>query len=123
MEYTVLLDKNSNIREIETEEQTRFVLSVIEALEIPFEWDANKSFTVFDKVRLRKTLGQYNISIVDDMEGGLKIYLEHQIVADWKKPFFILKEDLTEIDPRKKLYIEMRCSFSSIFEEQEETVE
>jgi len=116
MEYTILLDKNAKIREIEAEEQTRFVVSIIEALEIPFEWDSNQTFTILDKVRLRKLLNQYNISVIDDMEGGLKIFLERELIAEWKKPFYVLREDPSQIDPKKKLYIEMKCSFSSMFE-------
>lgn len=119
MEYTILLDSNTAFREVEAEEQTRFVVSIIEALEIPFEWDSNKTFTAFDKIRLRKVLSQYNVSVIDNMEGGVKIFLERDIIAEWKKATYILKEDLSQIDPRKKLYIEMKCSFSSIYEKAE----
>jgi hypothetical protein len=121
MEYVILLDKYANIREVEAEEQTRFVISIIEALEVPFEWDSNEPFSVLDKIRLRKVLGQYNISVIDDMEGGVKIYLERDIIAEWKKPLYLLKEDPSQIDHKKKLYIEMKCCFSSMFEEQGET--
>lgn len=117
MQYTVLLDKSTNIREVEAEEQTRFVLSIIEALEVPFEWDSNEPFTILDKVRLRKVLSQYQITVLDDMGGGVKIYLEHQQIAEWKKPLYILKEDPSQIDPKKRLFIEMKCEFDSIFED------
>jgi hypothetical protein len=117
MKYTVLLDSSSNLREIEAEEQIKFVVSIIEALEIPFEWDSNAPFSVLDKLRLRKVLAQYNASIIDDMEGGIKIFLERDQIAQWHKSTYILKEDLSQVDPRKKLFIEMSCSFDSIFEE------
>lgn len=120
MEYVVLLDKSTNIREVEAEEQTRFVISIVEALEVPFEWDSNESFTILDKLRLRKALAQYNVSVIDDMEGGIKIFLEREQIAEWKKPLYILKEDPSQVDPKKRLYIEMKCSFSSIFEEEQE---
>lgn len=117
MEYTVLLDKNTNFREVESEEQTKFVVSVIEALEVPFDWNSNEPFSLFDKIRLRKALAQYHISVIDDMEGGLKIFLEKDKIAEWKKPLFMLKEDPSQINPKNKLYVEMKCSFSSIFDE------
>jgi hypothetical protein len=121
MEYTILLDSQSNVRDVEVEEQTRFVISIIEALEVPFEWDSNVAFTVFDKVRLRKVLGQYNVSVIDNMDGGVKIYLEREQIAEWIKPSYILKEDPSQIDPKKKLYIEMKCVFNSIYEKNEAT--
>lgn len=118
MEYTILLDSSAVVRDIEAEEQTRFVISIVEALEVPFEWNSNEPFSIFDKIRLRKVLGQYNVSVIDDMEGGVKIFLEREKVAEWKKATYVLKEDLSQIDPKKKLYIEMKCKFSSIYENQ-----
>lgn len=120
MEYTILLDKSTPLREVEAEEQTRFVISMVEALEVPFEWDANEPFSVLDKIRLRKVLSQYNVSVVDDMEGGMKIFLEREKIAEWKKAQYLLKEDSLQVDPKKRLFIEMKCSFSSIFEEDAE---
>lgn len=119
MEYKILLDKSTDFREVEAEEQTRFVISIVEALEIPFEWDSNKPFSIFEKIKLRKVLGQYNVSVIDDMEGGVKIFLERDQVAEWKKPLYTLKEDLAQIDPKKRLYLEMKCSFESIYEKAE----
>lgn len=118
MEYTILLDKSAVVREVEAEEQTRFVISIVEALEVPFEWNSNEPFSMLDKIRLRKVLGQYNVSVINDMEGGVKIFLEREKIAEWKKATYVLKEDLSQIDPKKKLYIEMKCSFSSIYEDQ-----
>ncbi len=116
MEYIVLLDKSSILRDIEAEEQTRFVISIIETLEVPFEWNSNEAFTIFDKVRLRKVLSQYNVEVIDDMDGGVKVYLERNKIAEWKKASYVLKEDPSQIDPKKKLYIEMKCKFESIYE-------
>lgn len=118
MERSILLDKSENVRSVESEEQTRFVMSIVEALEIPFEWDPEQEFTVLDKIRLRKALGQYNVVIIDDMEGGMKIYLERDLIAEWKKATYILREDLGQLDHKKRLFVEMKCAFSSIFEEQ-----
>lgn len=113
MEYIVLLASNAHLPTVEAEEQTRFILSVVEALEIPFEWDSNEQMTVLDKIRLRKFLKQYNISILDDLDGGVKIYSGNEKIAEWKKAAYKLKEDLQQIDPKKKLYIEMKCKFES----------
>ena len=63
MEYKILLDRNEKTSQIEAEEQTRFVISVIEALEIPFEWDSNEPFTIFDKVQLRKIFWSFRNNV------------------------------------------------------------
>lgn len=118
MDYVILLDSKTNFREVASEEQTKFILSIVEALGIPFEWDSNVPFGVLETIRLRKTLNQYNVGVIDDMEGGTKIYLDNKLVAEWKKTSYMLKEDISQIDPKKKLYIEMKCSFQSMFEEE-----
>lgn len=117
MEYTVLLDKTAAVREIEAEEQTRFIMSVVAALEVPFEWNSNEPFTIMDKVRLRKVLAQYNISVIDDMAGGIKMYLDRDQIAEFIKPTYILREDPVQIDPHKRLFIEMKYNVKSIFED------
>lgn len=123
MQYSILLDKYANLHEVEVEEQTRFVISIIEALEIPFEWNSNEPFSILDKVRLRKILSKNNISVISSSDGEVKIYLERDQIAEWKKPLYMLKEDPSQVDPRKKLFIEMKCDFSSIFEEKGTDVE
>lgn len=118
MEYTVLLNTTDNRREIESEEQTRFIISIVEALDIPFEWDSNEKFGVLDRIRLRKALAQYNVSVTDDLDGGVKIYLDREKIAEWYPVTWCLKEDLTQIDRKKRLFIEMKCRFSSMFEQE-----
>lgn len=119
MQYVVLLNSSANFREAEAEEQTRFIMSIIEALEVPFEWNANEPLSILDRIRLRKVLSQYNISVIDDMDGGVKMFLDRDKIAEWHKALFILKEDPSQVDPKKKLFVEMKCSFSSIFDEEQ----
>lgn len=112
MEQILLLDKNEDVRSVEAQEQSRFILSVVEGLGIPFDHDPDAEFTVFDKIRLRKILNEYNVSVIDDMAGNVKIYLERELIAEWHKASYILKEDPSEIDRKKRYYLEMHCSFS-----------
>jgi len=51
------------------------------------------------------------------MDGGLKIYHEKDIIGEWFKCEYILKKDIGEIDPRKKLFFEMKVNFWSVFED------
>ena len=112
MEYNLLLDRNENVRKVEAEEQSRFILSVIEALGIPFEYDTDAEFTPLDKIRLKKALAEFNIAIIDDMAGSVKIYLERELIAEWEKASYLLREDPSALDRRQRLYIEMRCSWN-----------
>lgn len=120
MEYKILLDSHSNTREVEMEEQTKFIMSVVEALEVPYQWSPDTPFTVLEKLKLRKALSQYHIAVIDDMDGGVVIWLENEKIAQWQKASYLLKEDLVERDSRKRYFIEMQCKFSSIFDQPKE---
>jgi hypothetical protein len=117
MQYSILLDRNENTREVEIQEQARFVKSILEALQIPIEWNPEEPFSVESKIRFRKELDQFKINIIDDSNGGIKIYVETDLIAEWHKPLFKLKKDSSQIDPRKQIYLEMNVRFSSLFEE------
>ncbi len=117
MEYSILLDKHENTKSVEVEEQNKFILSIVEQLEIPYEWNGEPTLTIFDKIKLRKVLSQYNISIIDNNAGEVKVYLEQQLIATWHKAFFCLREDRSQIDPEKRIYMEMKCKCNSVFEQ------
>ena len=65
--------------------------------------DNPESMTIEQKAQLRQTLRQNDILVLDDQDGGIKIYLDKTIIAEWKKPRFDLHQDLSQIDPKKKL--------------------
>lgn len=117
MQYSILLDRNENTKEVEIQEQSRFVKSILEALQVPIEWDPEEPFSVETKRKFIKDLDNYKINIIDDMNGGMKIYVESDVIAEWKKPLFKLKQDKSQIDPKKQLYISMEVDFWSLFDE------
>ena len=117
MRYTILLSKNEKTKEIEAQEQSRFVKSIFEALEIPIEWNPDEPHTIDDKIKLRAAINQYSINIISDIDGGLKIFVKSDLIAEWKKARYVLKNDPAQIDPSKRLYLEMHVSFWSAFEE------
>jgi hypothetical protein len=118
MQYSILFDRNENIKEIEIKEQNRFVKSILEAIEVPLdEWNPDEPLSIDGKIKLRTNLAQYSINIIDDMDGGVKIYVETDIVAEWKKAKYILKTDKSHVDPKKRLYYQMNINFWSIWEE------
>jgi hypothetical protein len=75
--------------------------------------------TVEQKIKLRKVLDFNNILVLDDKDGGVTIYLEKHIIGEWKKPRFELHEDLSQLDPKRKLYTCINIEFWSIFDDDE----
>lgn len=116
MQYTILLDKNESTKQVAAQEQARFIKSILEALEVPLDWNPDEPLSVDKKIELLKILSNYNINIIDNLDGEISIYVNTDLIAEWKKCKYKLKRDLTQIDPKKKLYIEMEVSFWSIFE-------
>jgi hypothetical protein len=118
MESVILLNSNENTKQVEEEEKARFTYNVLETLGIPLDdtWDENGELSIQGKIKLRSVLSMYNVQIIDDMGGGLQIYCDKQLIANWNKPSYILKKDYHQIDPRKKLFLEMKISAWSIFE-------
>jgi hypothetical protein len=116
MQYNILLVKNEDKQEVEILEQSRFLKSLLEALEVPIIWNPEEPLSIDAKLKLRKSLNTYNINVIDDMDGGLKVFVDSDLIGEWYKCSYKLKEDLTQTDPRKKLYLEMSVNFWTIFE-------
>lgn len=119
MQYTILLNKNEKTREIEAQEQARFIKSVLEALEVPIEWNPEEPLTIEKKIELRKAFATYNINIISDNDGGLKILANNERIGEWYKCGYKLKNDPKQEDRSKKLYLEMTVNFWTIFENNE----
>ena len=119
MKYTVLLNVDENKKQVETEEQFKFVKSIMEALEIPINWNFEEpsSFSIEDKKKFRNTLEQFGIQVIDDRDGIVTIYHEKEKIAEWSKCQYKLKRDYSQINPMKRLYVEMSVNFWSIFEQ------
>ncbi|HEY4877143.1 MAG TPA: hypothetical protein VIH86_16305 [Puia sp.] len=117
MRYTILLNRDEKTKAVEAQEQARFIKAILEALDILPDWNPDESLTIDSKIKFRKDLNTYNIHIADDADGGLKIYANNEVIGEWKKSKYILKTDRSQIDPNKKLYLEMHIDFWSIFEE------
>lgn len=88
-----------DISKVEAEEQLSFILSVMQASGVPDkELEAcitDGQMSVEDKIRFRKVCENFQISIVDDMDGGLKIYVNSGgsdvLVAEWYRPTYTLQ--------------------------------
>jgi hypothetical protein len=121
MKSTVLLNTSENTKQIEEEEKTRFVRNILETMGLPIEeiWDEDNYLSIDNKIKLRSILTTYNIQIIDDSDGGLQIFCDGEVIGRWNKCEYILKKDLKQKDPSKKLYLEMKIANWSIFEDVE----
>lgn len=133
MEVIRLADRE-DIRVVEKEWQYEFMVYVLsrmgideEILEGCFPEDVN-DFSVEHRMELRRCLKKELITILDDRDGGLKFYLEVKegerrdfvMFAEWKKCRFNYRVDPTEIDPIKRMYVEIIADIWTIFEELED---
>lgn len=117
MKGTILLNYDENTRRVEDEEKQRFLHSILEQMGVPLDfWISGEPLTVQQKMQLRQLFSSYGIHVADNRE-TMEIYVEGEVVASWSKPHYILKKDLSQLDAKKRLYLEMTCEFWSLFEQ------
>lgn len=119
MNYTILLDSDTNVQVAEREEKFKFIRAILEFLNIDLSfWDSDKLEITTDlRIKLREISLQFDIDIVERADGEAHIYFEQKLIGEWRKPQYVLKRDISKRDPRKQLYLEMQVNFSSIFED------
>jgi len=128
MKGIILLNYNENTRQVEDEEKARFLRNFLEqcfndapgvAEQIATIWDVDGPLSAPQKVKLRNILTTYNINVIDDFDGNLKVFIENQPVAEWVKPSYKLKKELDVRDPKKRIFLEMEVNCWSIFDSSE----
>jgi hypothetical protein len=117
MRYTILIRRDENTKNIEAQEQARFIKTILEALEVAIDYNPDEPLSIEKKIKMRKDLSFYGISIFESPNSNLKIFVEKELIAEWKKPSYKMKKDPSQIDPKKKLYIEMSIEFWTVFEQ------
>lgn len=129
MKATILLNHNENTHQVEEEEKTRFLKSILEQMGVPIQefWTSDGPLSVDQRIKLRGILITYGIQVIDDMDGHMQIWVssdgENELCAEWFKSTYKLKRDLRVLDPRKQLYLEMEVNCWSLFDEANETAE
>ena len=73
-----------------------------------------------EKIKLRSILTAHDIQVIDEQDGTLIIYIENQKVATFKKPTYKLRQDLSKLNRKERLYIEMTIECESLFETAQE---
>lgn len=119
MKATILLNHTENTREVENEEKSRFLRSILEETGVPVQefWETDEILSVEQRIKLRNIFSIYDIQVIDDLDGRMQIYVGKEVIAEWHKPLYKLKRNLGELDPRKQLYLEMSVEYWSLFEE------
>lgn len=120
MKGTILLNYDDNIKKVEDEEKLRFLHDMLEQMGIPISnvLDTTNSLSIEQKIKLREILTTYAIQVIDDLDGNMKIYVDNEKIGEWHKCIYKLKRDLSQLDPKKQLYLEMEVNCWSVFEEQ-----
>lgn len=121
MKGSILLNYSENVKQVEDEEKTRFLRNLLEQMGVPLEdfWETDGALSIDQRIKLRSILATYNILVIDDQDGGLKVYVEKELVGEWFKSTYKLKTDLQQLERKKQLYMEMLVNYWTIFEEQE----
>lgn len=128
MKGTILLNYNEDTHQVEDEEKSRFLRDFLERCfesapevteQIATIWLADGPLPANQKVKLRNILTTYNISVIDDHDGNLKIFLENELVGNFSKPTYKLKKELEIKDPKKRIFLEMNVECWSVFDSPE----
>lgn len=116
MRYKILLDRHEDTRLAEAQEQARFIKTIFEALDLPIEYNPDEPLTVESKIALKTQLDKYRMNIIDNLDGGIKVYVEDEVIGEWHKCKYKMKEDPAQRDRKKRYYTEMEVFFETIFE-------
>ncbi len=125
-----------NFREVEHEWQWEFVYYVLSNLGIPDEDldacfpDSPDEMEAEHKIELRNVMYHFDVTIVDDKDGGLKIWVAepmgddkpplYVLVGEWKKCKFVYREDPGEVDPNLRIYVEVHADVWTILDDEPE---
>jgi len=128
MKGIILLNYNEDTRQVEDEEKARFLRDFLErcfdsspevAEQIATIWGGECFLSAPQKVKLRNILTTYNINVIDDLDGNLKVQIENELVAEWFKPSYKLKKEPQVKDAAKRIFLEMEINCWSVFDSPE----
>ncbi len=75
--------------------------------------------TILQKALMRRKLEQNNITIRDNHDGSVDIYVEEERIAYWSKPNYRLRLDPTKINKKDQQYSEIDMECWSVFDDEE----
>lgn len=124
MKGTILLNHSENTRQIEDEEKARFLRGLLEQMfentdvvaKIGEIWVNDGPLVPAQKVKMRELLDNFHIQVIDDSDGRMKIFVDGELIGEFFKSHYKLKRDLSQLDRKKRLYLEMSVECWTVFE-------
>ena len=122
MNHEIIYIDRGDERQIEEEEQNNFIYNILSQVldntpEFEEVWFDEELDDITKKIKIKNILRKLNIEILK-VGRGAEIYFENELVAVWYEPKYRKMMDLKQINPDKKIYLEMTLSYKSIFDEE-----
>lgn len=76
----------------------------------------DEDLSILDKAQVRKTLEQNAMSVIDNYDGSVDIYVGEDCIGHWDKPYFKIH---TGLNKRSPIFVEIELSCWSVFDEEE----
>ncbi len=116
---SILVDRE-DLKIVIEEERHNFIRNILLKMGIPVEDSLPEqllNFSLDQKIKLRQILSKFQVSIEENvLTQTFEIYVDQDLVAWWKAPQIILRQDLTQSVITKQLYAEIILNFWSLFE-------
>ena len=122
-ELSIYIDRGDR-KTVEEEEKQKFIRNVIEAISIPgFEdvWPEEAEVGPELKIAVRAFLKDFDLDIVEGIDGSVVVYSGDDEIAIWEKPSYVLRVDNKAKRHSEKTYFEMKIKFWSMWDEEEES--
>jgi hypothetical protein len=123
MKYSVITNYDpKSISEAVEEERLQFLVFVLDSMGLDlggcFPDPLNpKNIKVEHREKFSEVLDKFNISVLDYKDKTFDVFLEKDKIASWGKHWVELKKDLSEVDPKRRIYITIHLECWSVFEQ------
>ena len=121
--HKILLSKNEDIKAFEEEQRQCFLYQLLSNLGVSLSevWEEDAPISILQKIELLKILRQRDLTVIEEIDGSMEVFLKDEKIGEFKKCNYKLKQDLSEKDVKKRLYFEVEVTFWTIFEQANNT--
>lgn len=114
---TIIMIKRDEQVDRELKEKSKWVREILGKIGLPVE-EWSEELSMDDIRRIRTELKNLDLDILDDCDNGLEIYYQGNLIAEWRRPRYVLIENPRERDPRHRYSLQMHINSRSVFDEQ-----
>jgi len=82
----------------------------------PEDSDEPHDQTPNQRNKLRMLLKENNIFVSDSFDDEVQVFIENELIAHWVKPIYDLRQDLTKINIKEKIYVGIKVKHWSVFD-------